>query len=81
MDKEDEPKIQKRGTHMNTDTKNFEIKKSFGMGVLLKLTKKNIKGIEITTTGDKFTSNVSLNELSKAVETTIKAHNIRLKIK
>ena len=66
---------------MNTNTKNFEIKKSFGMGVLLKLTKKNIKGIEITTIGDKFTSNVSLNELSRAVETTIKAHNIRLKIK
>jgi len=66
---------------MNTNTKNFEIKKSFGLGVLLKLTKKNVKGIEITTNGDKFTSNVSLNELSKAVETTIKAHNIRLKIK
>ncbi len=66
---------------MNTNTKNFEIKKSFGLGVLLKLTKKNIKGIEITTNGDKFTSNVSLNELSKAVEATIKTHNIRLKIK
>ena len=65
---------------MNTNTKKFEIKKSFGLGVLLKLTKKNIKGIEITTNGDKFTSNVSLNELSKAVETTLKAHNIRLKI-
>jgi hypothetical protein len=66
---------------MNTNNKKFEIKKSFGLGVLLKLTKKNIKGIEITTDGDKFTSNVSLTELSKAVETTIKAHNIRLKIK
>jgi len=73
--------IYKRGIQMNTDNKKFEIKKTFGLGVLLKLTKKNIKGIEITTNGDKFTSNVSLNELSKAVETTIKAHNIQLKIK
>lgn len=66
---------------MKTDNKKFEIKKTFGLGVLLKLTKKNVKGIEITTNGDKFTSNVSLNELSEAVETTIKAHNIHLKIK
>ena len=66
---------------MNTDNKKFEIKKTFGLGVLLKLTKKNIKGIEITTNGDKFTSNVSLNELSEAVETTLQAHNIHLKIK
>ena len=66
---------------MTTDNKKFEIKKTFGLGVLLKLTKKNIKGIEITTNGDKFTSNVSLNELSEAVETTLQAHNIRLKIK
>lgn len=73
--------IYKRGTQMNTDNKKFEIKKTFGLGVLLKLTKKNVEGIEITTNGDKFTSNVSLNELSKAVETTIKAHNIHLKIK
>ena len=73
--------IYKRGTQMNTDNNKFEIKKTFGLGVLLKLTKKNVEGIEITSNGDKFTSNVSLNELSKAVETTIKAHNIHLKIK
>jgi hypothetical protein len=66
---------------MNTDNKTFAIRKSFGMGVLLKLTKKNVAGIEISTHGNNFTSNVSLNELSDAVETTIKAHNIRLKLK
>ena len=66
---------------MNKNKKPFEIKKTFGLGVLLKLTKKNVPGIEISTNGNKFTSNVSLNELSEAVETTLKAHNIRLKIK
>ncbi len=66
---------------MNKNNKTFEIKKTFGLGVLLKLTKKNVPGIEISTIGNKFTSNVSLNELNKAVETTIKAHNIRLTIK
>ena len=59
----------------------FEITKTFGLGVLLKLTKKNIPGIKITTNGNKFTSNVNLNELSNAVNATMKTHNIRLKIK
>jgi len=66
---------------MNTNTKPFEVKKTFGLGVLLKLTKKNVPGIEITTNGKKFTSNVTLNEMSDAVNATMKTHNIRLKIK
>ncbi len=66
---------------MEHDKKNFEIKKTFGLGVLLKLTKKNIPGIKISTNGNKFISNVSLNELSDAVNATMKTHNIRLKIK
>ena len=66
---------------MNKENKKFEIKRTFGLGVLLKLTKKNVNGIEISTDGNNFTSNVSRNEMNKAVETTIKAHNIRLKIK
>ncbi|MBA3010186.1 MAG: hypothetical protein KKF12_03310 [Proteobacteria bacterium] len=66
---------------MTTGKKLFEIKKTFGLGVLLKLTKKNIPGIEITTTGNKFTSNVTLDEMSNAVNATMKTHNIRLKIK
>ncbi|MCP4718096.1 MAG: hypothetical protein GY860_01450 [Desulfobacteraceae bacterium] len=66
---------------MNSDKKSFEIKKTFGVGVLLKLTKKNIPGIEISTKGNKFTSNLSLNELSDAVNATMKTHNIRIKIK
>lgn len=66
---------------MNNANKFFEVEKSFGMGVLLKLTKKSNKGIEICSDGEKFTSNVTLNELSSAVDSTLKAHNIRLKIK
>ena len=47
------------------ERENFEVEKSFGLGVLFKLTKKSTKGIEISTNGDKFTSNVPLNELKK----------------
>ncbi len=63
---------------MKTDNTPFEAQKSFGLGVLLKLTKKNTKGIKILTTGDRFTSNVSSSELKHAVEKTIKDHNITL---
>ncbi|MFH2092353.1 MAG: hypothetical protein ABIJ31_08315 [Pseudomonadota bacterium] len=66
---------------MNTISKPFEIEKSFGMGVLLKLTKKSVKGVEICSDGEKFTSNMTLSELSNAVDTTLRTHNIRLKIK
>lgn len=66
---------------MGLNDKRLEVKKSFGLGVLLKLTKKNTRGIEISSQGNKFISNVSLRELNDAVTSTIKAHNIRLKIK
>ncbi|MFH2058348.1 MAG: hypothetical protein ABIJ59_05565 [Pseudomonadota bacterium] len=65
---------------MNNTNKFFEVEKSFGMGVLLKLTKNGNKGIKICSDGEKFTSNVTLNELSNAVDATLKTHNIRLKI-
>lgn len=63
---------------METVNKPFEAERSFGLGVLLKLTQKNIKGIRIRTSGNKFTSNVSLGELRQAVEKTLKRHHIRL---
>ncbi|WP_300458000.1 hypothetical protein [Desulfobacula sp.] len=66
---------------MKIEEKPFEVTKTFGLGVLLKLTKKNIQGIEIISDGEKFRSNVTLNKLSDAVNATIKAHNISLKIK
>ncbi|HCY84638.1 MAG TPA: hypothetical protein DHV36_05830 [Desulfobacteraceae bacterium] len=64
-----------------THTKDtFQIKKTFGLGVLLKLTKNNVQGIRIKTQGDSFVSNVSVGTLSRAVDTTLKKHNIELKI-
>jgi len=58
---------------------NFEIKKTFGLGVLLKLTKTNVQDIKIATDGNKFVSNVNIARLSQAVDITIKKHNITLK--
>lgn len=63
------------------EEKPFEAPKTFGLSVLLKLTKKSIRGIEISSDGEKFTSNVPMNKLTDAVNATIKAHNINLKIK
>ncbi|MCD4720460.1 MAG: hypothetical protein K8S13_11470 [Desulfobacula sp.] len=65
---------------MNNEKKPFEVAKTFGLGVLFKLTKKTISGIEISSDGEKFISNLTLNELSDAVNSTIKAHNISLKL-
>ncbi len=64
---------------MDNIDKNFEAEKTFGLGVLLKLTKKNIQGIKISTDGKKFVSNVSVGKLSQAVDTTLKMHNIVFK--
>ncbi|MCG8615891.1 MAG: hypothetical protein MI802_06710 [Desulfobacterales bacterium] len=58
----------------------FQAKKTFGLGVLLKLTKKNVQGIRIRTEGNSFVSNVSVGTLSRAVDSTLKKHNIELKI-
>ena len=66
---------------MSEENKPFEVEKTFGLGVLLKLTKKNLKGVEISTSGNKFKSNLTLNELNDAVTRVMEAHNIRLKIK
>lgn len=66
--------------YMSDREKPFEVTKTFGLGVLLKLTKKNVNGIEISSNGEKFTSNVNLDTLSNAVHATIEAHNINLKI-
>jgi hypothetical protein len=61
--------------------KPFEVEKTFGLGVLLKLTQKNVSGVEISTKGNKYTSNLSLSEMNDAVQRIMKTHNIRLKIK
>ncbi len=66
---------------MTENNKSFEAEKTFGLGVLLKLTQKSLKGIDISTTGNKFTSSLSREEMNDAVNRIIQTHNIRLKIK
>lgn len=63
---------------MKNQEKPFEMAKTFGLGVLLKLTKKNIPGIKISSDGNKFISNVTLHQLNDAVNATLKAHHIRI---
>ena len=63
---------------MEVKTKAFNVKKTFGTDVLLKLTKTTIKGIEAFESGGKYTFNVSAEELNKAVNSTLVSHNIRL---
>lgn len=65
---------------MNTHGKKFEVKKTFGLSVLLKLTRKNIQGVEIFEHNGQYTSNLDLAELSKAVTKTMDTHNIKLVI-
>jgi hypothetical protein len=66
---------------MDKNNKPFEVEKTFGLGVLLKLTKKNLKGIDISTKGSKFTSTLSVKEMNDAVDRIMETHNIQLKIK
>lgn len=64
---------------MSNDHKPLDIERSFGLGVLLKLTKKHVDGVEISTDGERFSSNLSVRDLSKAVDTVLETHNIRIK--
>ena len=60
--------------------KAFEMPKTFGLGVLLKLTKTRVNGVEIHERQGKLVSNLSMGELIKAVDSTIEAHNIRIQM-
>ncbi len=65
---------------MSTPKKDFNVKKTFGLSVLLKLTRKSVDGIEISECNGRYTSNLGLEEMNKAVTTTMEAHNINLRI-
>ena len=65
---------------MSKRSKPFEMSKTFGLGVLLKLTKTKASGIQITENRGKLTANVSMRELIQAVDATMAFHNIRLKM-
>ncbi|WDP91863.1 MAG: hypothetical protein HUN04_19975 [Desulfobacter sp.] len=60
--------------------KDFDAKKTFGLSVLLKLTRKSVEGIEISESNGRYTSNMGTEELVRAVTRTMEAHNIRLRL-
>lgn len=63
-----------------SERKNFNAKKTFGLSVLLKLTRKSVDGIEISENNGRYTSNLKLEEINEAVATTMEAHNIKLRV-
>lgn len=65
---------------MKDEKENFEVKKTFGIDVLLKITKSNINGIDIKETDGKCISNLSPREMDKAVTQTMADFDISLKI-
>jgi hypothetical protein len=65
---------------MTNEEKPFEITKSFGLGVLLKLTKNKCPDIKIISNGKTFASNVTLDKMTEAVNDTLESHHIRLKV-
>jgi len=58
----------------------FNAKKTFGLSVLLKLTRKNVDGVEILESNGRYTSNLGMDELNSAVTKTMEAHNINLRL-
>ena len=65
---------------MSKATSSFEIEKTFGIDVLLKLTKINNNDILFSESGGKYTFNISMDELKQAVCTTLVNHNISLMV-
>lgn len=65
---------------MESNDKLFNVKKTFGLGVLMKLTKKNMNGIIIESVGDRLVSNSSLDEIKEAVAHITRSHRIRIKV-
>jgi hypothetical protein len=65
---------------MNDKKRPFEAKKTFGLSVLLKLTRKSIPGITISEHKGKLTSNLNMEELNRAVDMTLQTHNIKLRL-
>ena len=65
---------------MDSNKNVFEVKKTFGLSVLLKLTRKTIDGIEINEMDGKYVSNLAPEEMNRAVTRTMASHNIHLKM-
>ena len=63
---------------METKVRPFNVNKTFGIDVLLKLTKARLTNIEAFEDGGKYTFNVSAEELNRAINETLLNHNISL---
>jgi len=63
---------------MGKEIQKFEIEKSFGVDVLLKLAKTGSNGLEILENDGKYTFNMSKNKLSRVVDYTLENYNITL---
>jgi len=60
--------------------KDFDAKKTFGLSVLLKLTRKSVDGVEISESNGRYTSNLGMEDLNNAVARTMATHHINLKL-
>lgn len=66
--------------HYNSNSY-FDVKKTFGISVLLKLTQKSLGGIKISETNGRYHSDIAFKAMNQAVNKTIKTHNIIIKEK
>ncbi|MCG8563976.1 MAG: hypothetical protein MI747_02740 [Desulfobacterales bacterium] len=64
---------------MENKTNHFQIRRTFGLGVLLKLTKTHARDLTISTDGVNFISDKNQGQLTRRVEATLAKHNIVLK--
>ena len=62
------------------EKKNFDVKKTFGLSVMLKLTRKSVEGIEISESNGRYRSNLGIDEMARAVTRTMETHNINLRL-
>jgi len=63
---------------MDKKIQKFEIKKSFGIAVLLKLAKTDTNGMQVLENDRKYTFNISKNNLSQVVDNVLGKYNITL---
>ena len=63
---------------MDKKTDKFEIKKSFGVAVLLKLAKTETTGMQVQENDRKYTFNISKNNLNQVVDNVLRNYNITL---
>ncbi len=58
----------------------LEMNKSYGLAILLKLTKTYIRGIEVCEHNGRWATNVGRKELCYAMDMTVRDHHINVRI-